>query len=192
MAPDAVLLDVDGTLLDTVPFYASVVAGTEAERGVVESRLGAGANIVQLLKETGMSRGRFIRGCLNQLDCLRPYPAVADTLRGLDDVGVQLAVITNLPKDIMKPILDSFDWNDRIATHVYAARKPRPGGVRQILSSFHLAAGPDIYLVGDRDADAVAAAAAGISFAWASYGYGDLEPGIASVVLERFEDLLAL
>ena len=86
MARRTLLLDLDGTLWDSRPLYAEILArmsgGSAAE---VENRLASGENVVRLATKRGVSRSRLPREASNSVASLRLYDGALRTLDDLRD-----------------------------------------------------------------------------------------------------------
>ena len=67
MAPAALILDLDGTIWDSIPWYAQILAGDKFDAAQFDSRLRAGSSVIQLLPDAEMSRNRFFKSCSERL-----------------------------------------------------------------------------------------------------------------------------
>ena len=106
MAERAVIFDLDGTVWDSWPFYASVLAElTGQSRDDLLRALRNGESIVQLHKRLGISRDRFIDRTTRNADRLQLYDGIGDVLCGLKEAGNTLGVVTSLPGSIANPLL---------------------------------------------------------------------------------------
>jgi HAD superfamily hydrolase (TIGR01549 family) len=193
MGAITLLLDLDGTVWDSYPWYAaSLRAGSELSAQEIVERLRAGENVIRLAREFGLSNSRFRSMCAQSVAELRLYPDVSRVLCSLDRRHIPMGVVTNLPKWLVEPSLRSFGMMHHFATCEYAAGKPSPTGLLKALAGMNQQPEPRVFFVGDSEADATAASRAGISFAWASYGYTKDRPSSASFVLDSFSDLLKI
>lgn len=194
MAARALLFDLDGTVWDSFPWYAAVIAA-QGGAADVEARLRAGTSVLPLAAECGLGRTRFFRACSTTAIPLRLYPGVIETLDALRARGTPLAAVTSLPRALAEAALGQSGLPGRFAAVIDAGHgrpyKPNPRPLRLALEQIRHAPGRDIYYVGDVATDGQAAHAAGLSFAWASYGYGT-PYAAADAVIERFSDVLAL
>ena len=187
----------DGTVWDSFPWYAAVLA--KASSGHAESllrELQHGSSIVALSRRLGVTDQRFRRLCGADGDRLRLFPGVRDALVQLNSRGIPTVVVTSLPARIAEPLLDClmvrYLFKDVVNASNCPSRKPRPGPLVCALGRIGVAPERDVFYVGDQPGDAAAADAAGISFAWASYGYGRDHPGNAAAVLKSFSEVLLL
>lgn len=190
MAPKAVLFDVDGTLIDSIPLYARVLEQFSASRDSIESQLREGENIVRLLRSYGVSRDEFARQCVDLADERLAYTGTSQVLQRLRTEGVPVGIVTNLPRALTSPLLESLTWLSLFQASAYAASKPRPTGVFSVLKRLGIAPSKTIVFVGDHVRDQRAAHSAGVRFAWASYGYGKVETQMDDILLTNISDLL--
>lgn len=193
-APQAVLFDLDGTLVDSAPDLATAVNRTLAELGrppVSESRVrrwvGNGARrlvaralagqreVAQEPPELDAALARFFE---HYADCLVdrsvPYPGVRPGLDVLHGLGLPLGVVTNKPARFTAPLLEALALRDYFGVLVsgdtLAVKKPDPAPLRHAAAA--LGMGPEhCLLVGDSRADLEAALAAGMPMVRVPYGY---------------------
>jgi HAD superfamily hydrolase (TIGR01549 family) len=193
MAPRAVLVDLDGTVWNSYPWYARLLTATgNISESSALKELQAGQSIVSLLRRCGVPASTLER---RRTD-LSLFPGVAETLEVLGARGTPLGAVTSLPGRLVSPMLEGVALHLTFATVIHAGncrfRKPHPGPVLAALRDLGIPPGPQVLYVGDMEGDAQAAATAGIEFAWAAYGYGGGRPASAVHVLRRFADILAL
>jgi phosphoglycolate phosphatase len=83
------------------------------------------------------------------------------------EMSLPLAIVSNKEGDVLRREIDHLGWNAHFAAVIgardAAADKPDPAPVHLALDRLGLAAGPDIWLVGDTDIDMRTACAAGVS-----------------------------
>lgn len=185
------LLDLDGTLVDTIPDLLSSLNRMMAVRGLpdfvaaeVRGMIGDGAAV--LMRRAMASRGRVATTAdLTDLladytahvaDGSRLFPDVEPTLRALAASGWRLAVCTNKPVVPARDLLASLGVLDLFAAvgggDSYRTRKPDP---QHLLSTLADAGGhvSAAVMVGDHHNDMHAAAGAKIPCVFAAWGYGD-------------------
>lgn len=213
----AVLLDLDGTLIDSAPDLLSTLNMLLAETGRRTLSLdemipligdGIGALVARALRETGglaqpaelpLLVERFLA---IYLDPDRPqltqvYTGVPTTLAAIRDEGHPLAVCTNKLEEAACSLLRQLDLYDLVDTVVggdrVAAQKPDPAHVRAALD--RLGACPEsAVMVGDSRNDIVAGHAAGMATVAVTYGYGDIsaiDPPPTRTI-DRFAELPAV
>ena len=190
-------MDLDGTLWDSRPWYAEILArlsgGSATE---LEDTLASGANIRRLASDRGVTSYRFDREAGRSVASLRLYDGVLRTLDDLSSLATSIGVVTNLPGRLVETVLQETG----IASHlevivtprVGVPAKPKPHGIRRALQEMGRKADGRTWMVGDGVVDAEAAKAAGVRFAWASYGYEAVVPSDTETVLRSFPDVLGL
>ncbi len=203
--PAAVLIDLDGTLVDSVPDLAAAANRMLAELGrdpLPESTLRrfVGNGVTRLVERSlaGDFDGRcepdeleraqplFMAHYAAHLsDLSRSYPGVPEGLERLAAAGVPLGCVTNKPEGFSRRLLEDLGllrfFGVVIGGDTLAEKKPHPAPLR------HAAAGLGIelsrcVLIGDSASDIKAARAAGCVCVCVRYGYNqgmdlaELEP----------------
>lgn len=212
----AVLFDLDGTLVDSVPDLCAAVnqalAGlgrvplSEAE---VRGYVGDGArsllaralsrNVAGDADATLVERawGPFMTAYEAQL-CRRSqlYPGVAETLRELHGEGYRLGVVTNKPLRFVAPLLAHLGVLDCFGVCLggdsLPQRKPDPAPLVHAMAALEATATATA-MVGDSLNDIRAGQAAGCLVIAVSYGYNhglDLRQVGAAAVIDRMDDLM--
>jgi phosphoglycolate phosphatase len=200
------LLDLDGTLVDSVPDLMAAMNRGLASRGLaalsreaVRGFIGDGAKAL-------VERGFAARGQVADAADLAAflddygahaavetcaYPGVAEGLAALRAAGWTLAVCTNKPEAPARSLLAALGLAEFFAAvgggDSFAVRKPDPGHLLATLA----AAGGEVgrcVMVGDHHNDILAAAGAGVPGIWAAYGYGADVTG-ASATIRHFSEL---
>ena len=197
MAPATLLLDLDGTVWDSRPWYAEVIARLSGGSALqVAGELDAGASIVYVAKDHGVTEARLARAAEEDSDSIKLYEGVLHTLDSLQEKGTLIGIVSNLPGWLVRPLLRSTGIEKYIAATVTpqwgVPAKPNPRGTRRVLNKMGCDADVRTWFVGDGAVDAEAATAAGVQFAWASYGYFAEAPPCTAKVLDRFDDVLRL
>jgi HAD superfamily hydrolase (TIGR01509 family) len=196
MAPSAVLFDLDGTLWDSHPWFARLIADTHrlTEEDAL-ARLRSLRPAATMLRDSGITRGRFRRLCQDH-EPPSLYPGAEHAVRDLDRRHVPLAAVTNLPAWIAGPMLDCLGLDDTFSSVVTwertTRRKPRPDPLYAALDDVGVPASTAAWYIGDSASDCEAAVAAGISFGWARWGYADAMPSGTARTLRRLRDVLDL
>ena len=216
--PGLVALDLDGTLVDTVPDIAWCIDRTMPRfgvppRGEAQTRLWVG-NGVERLVERALAGGseapeepaRLREACGVFLDLYarhgrdrsRVYPGVREGVEALRAHGAALACITNKPRtpavDLLAHLglLDSFELV--IGGDSLPRRKPDPLPLLHACSELRVAVGSSLF-VGDSINDVQAARAAGMRVACVSYGYNhgrDVSESAPDAVIDSLEELAPL
>jgi phosphoglycolate phosphatase len=213
-APGSLLLDLDGTLVDSAPDLAGALNRLRAEQGLaalalaqVKDMVGDGvAKLVERgLPSSGAAapgdRDRLVRRFLEIYEArltaeTRPYPGVVETLETLAAGGWRLAVCTNKPEAASREILEGLDLGRFFAAvgggDSFAERKPAAGHLLDTLA--RMAAAPaSAVMVGDSHNDVLSARNAGLPVVLVGYGYSRVPPAElgADVLIERFDELPA-
>ena len=197
MAARVVLLDLDGTVWDSYPWYSRVLERTGlAQAGETERALRQGRSLIRLGKDLGVPRSRLIRMIKDTSEAIPLYPGVEASLARLSDRGTKLGLVTSLSGAIAAPMLATAGIDRFFQTVVHpgvcSAYKPNARPILVALEALGEAASPAVVYVGDREDDAAAARNAGIRFGWASFGYGDRTPSIRETVLATFGEIVQL
>lgn len=203
------LLDLDGTLVDTVPDLLASLNRLMASHGLpalstaeVIPMIGDGAGV--LTRRAMAARGREATpGDLQTLladytahvaDGSRLFPGVEPTLRAMAADGWRLAVCTNKPVLASRELLATLGVLELFAAvgggDSYRTRKPDP---KHLLSTLADAGGraDAAVMVGDHHNDVQAAAGAGVPCIFAAWGYGAAPAGVAATA-QAFPEVAAL
>ena len=197
MARHTLLLDLDGTLWDSRPWFAEILARVSgASAAELKSRLASGVSVVRLAEERGVSRSRLAREARGSAGSLGFYDGARRTLDALRNRATPMGVVTNLPRWLVEPVTDATGvgtyFEVLVTPRPGVPAKPQPHGILKALQAMGHAADLHTWFVGDGIGDAEAAAAAGVRFAWVSYGYDADPPPGTETVLHSFEDVLRL
>ncbi|HEY6440459.1 MAG TPA: HAD-IA family hydrolase [Acetobacteraceae bacterium] len=186
------LLDLDGTLVDSVPDLAAALNRLMEPRGLAgfshpETALMVGDGVARLVERAFAARGRtpdagavadFSADYLQHAAVeTRPYPGVADGLHALVCEGWKLAVCTNKPEKAARALLAALGLAPLFAAvgggDSFPVRKPDPA---HLLATLRAAAGEPAHTVmaGDHANDVAAARGAGVPCIFAAWGYGPL------------------
>ena len=216
--PRLAAIDLDGTLVDTVPDIAWCIDRTMPRFGIpprgaalVRGWVGNGAERLVERALTGApdtpADPILLRdACAAFLDLYsanghhrsRTYPGVRDGLNALRAHGVVLACITNKPYrpavDLLAhlALLDSFDLV--LGGDSLPRRKPDPLPLLHACSVLGVAVEHSIF-VGDSLNDVEAARAAGMRVACVSYGYNhgrDIAESAPDAVIDSLEEIVPL
>ena len=211
--PEAVIFDLDGTLVDSAPDLAGALNTLLQAQGHPalpedDIRLMIGAGVPKLI-----SRGLAAHGIdLSEADIealtpkfleiyakratekTRLYPGGLETLQTLRDAGKRLGICTNKPTEVTRQILEELDVAGYFASVVGGtsgyAKKPDPAPMHAVLGALSVRAEAAL-MVGDSPADVGTARAAGMPVVAMSYGYSTTpaaELG-ADLVLDHLGDV---
>jgi phosphoglycolate phosphatase len=210
---DAVLLDFDGTLVDTAPDFIAALNRLLDEMGhdpvdFASFRQLAGEGAKRLLLRALAAGGQsldedavmpFVRRLIDyyyevQTERAQPFPAVVETLEAFRGAGVSLAVCTNKTDVSTRRLLSHFEI-DHLFEAVLAGdrvtnKKPHPDHLHEALAIMGATPGRAV-MVGDGAADIDAARGAGVAAVAVAYGYSPVpvETLGADRIIERFAQL---
>jgi phosphoglycolate phosphatase len=191
VATRAVLLDLDGTLLDTAHDIAAAANAMLAELGLAALPAGTvrgfiGSGIPKLVARCLQAAGEPMREAalrsfaahyarLNGT-AAAPFPGVLEGLERMRAAGLRLACVTNKAAAYTVPLLAKAGLASRMDATVSAdevgRRKPDPEPFLHACRLLGLAAGEAV-VIGDSANDAEAARAAGCRVLLVSYGYSE-------------------
>lgn len=212
----AIVLDLDGTLIDSAPDLQAAACALLREEELPEPTLAAvtgmiGDGMGKLVERAFAGAGRPLApgelpGRLRRFrefyegpdspHLTAVYPGVAETLARLRADGVKLGVCTNkaeaaavaiLDELGLAPLLDVVVGGDRVP-----AQKPDPAHIHATLDRLGVSPG-EAAMVGDSPNDIAAGIAAGLPVVAVSWGYTSVAPADlgAGCVIDRFADLPA-
>jgi len=213
-APEGLIFDLDGTLIDSAPDIAASINAYFAEQGwpklktdYVAGFIGNGPRrlLLDMMLELGLPSdddtvGRAVAGYLAAYNRTpsrhtRFYKAVKEDLHMLSASGFQLGVCTNKPHEITLRILDILGighlFSAVAGSDNVPACKPDPIHLLTVANRMGLASGSWVY-IGDTTVDQRTAARAGVPFyavPWGSGRHLDVAPAHR---LTRLSDLAAL
>ena len=210
----AVVFDLDGTLVDSLPDIAAalnvalVSAGLgRVDEAAVRNMIGNGSEVLvaravaAVLADTAppalcdSTHAAFITA-YDEVPCrdTRLYPGAREVLDDLAAHGVAIGICTNKPQQITTHVLEQLGIADLFGSVVGGQAalplKPAPDMLRRVLTELGAKADGSV-MVGDSGADARAAQAAGLPVILLAHGYcqehlADLG---ADAVLPGFADL---
>lgn len=216
MRIEAVLFDMDGTLLDTAKDFYAILQSMLAERDLPAlsseeefrqyASRGAQAMVAYAFSleasnpELEALRNEFLaRYDVQYMKFTVPFPGVLQVLQQLDDAGMRWGVATNKPLRFAEPIMAALNLSARSAVllcpdHV-ANSKPAPDMLLAACEQLQLDPRQVIY-VGDDQRDIDAGRAANMRTAAVRYGYNSADDNPANwgadAVLESITELVAL
>ena len=213
MAINALVFDLDGTLVDSAGDIAEAVNLTlealalprvseatvrswigEGVRNLVSTALANAGSALTLEEVMSVFMGHY-KACL--LRSPRLYDGVGEALTALQALGLPMAICTNKPSALVPPLLEHLGIAGYFA-HIVGGdtlpqRKPSP---EPVLHAARLLghAPAQCLMVGDSATDLEAANAAGMPIALVRYGYPrdlDLDAAGAVAVIDDMRELLA-
>jgi phosphoglycolate phosphatase len=216
--PQMVLIDVDGTLVDSVPDLAYCVDEMLTRLGMPSQgedkvREWVGNGVERLVRRAliGQLDGEpdealFQKAYPLFLDLYAEntskrsvlYPGVKEGLAYLQRAGYQLGCVTNKAAQFTEPLLKTLGIYDYFAIVVsgdtLAQKKPDPEPLLHVARFFGVAAEQSLML-GDSVSDVKAARAAGFQIICMSYGYNhgmDIREAGPDAVIDTMAELEAL
>ncbi|WP_330901785.1 phosphoglycolate phosphatase [Ramlibacter monticola] len=206
----AAILDLDGTLVDTLGDFTAALNAMLAElrlppvgAGVVAGFIGKGTE--HLLRETLVHVGaapslfehamevylRAYRGLNGQAAIV--YPGVVEGIAALRAAGLRLACLTNKPGEFARGLLAAKglagDFGVVFGGDAFERKKPDPLPLRKTCEALGTEPAATL-MIGDSRNDATAARAAGCPVVLVTYGYNHGEP-VRGVDADGFVDSLA-
>ena len=214
MGFEAVIFDLDGTLVDSAADIAEAVNRLfdalqlpRVDDALVRGWIGDG---VAALVATALAHHGSEEPLQRALplfmvgyhDCLlrspRLYPGVAPALQALQQAGVPLAICTNKPVELVPPLLQHLGIAGFFAVIIGGGslpqRKPDPAPLLASAAGLGVAV-PQCLMVGDSGTDHAAALAARMPVALVRYGYPrhlDLDAVPALAVVDDLRALVPL
>ena len=213
--PELVLIDLDGTLIDTVPDLAFAVDGMMSQlelpqRGEEKVRRWVGNGIERLVKRAlldqleGEPDEDLFQSALHLFKILYAesnghhsvlYPGVREGLDWLESQGYVLACITNKAEQFTTPLLKQLNVYDefRLVISGDSLPKKKPDPMPLLYAADHFKVDPHhALMLGDSINDVQAARAAGFQIICVSYGYNhgeDIRDASPDAVIDSFAEL---
>lgn len=209
---NAVLFDLDGTLLHTAPDITAAVNQMLASRNLpnlpealVTNLIGRGSPVlierVFNVLEVSVTPGERLDALQVFQECYedivgtraRPYPGVIDALERLRDMDLKLAVVTNKYHRFALRLLRQFHMSSMfdlvIGGDTLEVRKPNPLPILHACDSLGVPVSQSLY-IGDSPIDVEAAKSAGVPVFCVPYGYREGQP-VSTLACDGFIDTLA-
>ena len=211
---EAVIFDLDGTLLDTLADLAAAANRMLDSNGypthpidAFRHFVGDGAKMLvhRILPQAVRSKETEKRCLISFLDDYRqhwhdrtcPYPGIVDMLDALTTRHIRLAVLSNKPHDMTVHCIEHFfsQWafDSILGQRPDVPKKPDPAGAMETARCMDLP--PSTYIfVGDTSIDMKTARAAGMFAMGVRWGFrpaDELQSGGAHILIDRPLDMIA-
>jgi len=194
----AVLLDLDGTLLDTAPDLIGSLNDLRREQDLPPLAAGELASVVSHGSGPLIRRGFSLETTDERFETLRqrflaiyrdrvsrdtrPFPGMLDLLAGLEERGIPWGIVTNKPGWLTRPLIEALGLTDRAACLVtgddLTRRKPDPFPIEEACRQLGLTPA-DCVIVGDARRDVEAGVRAGTLTLVALFGYINAEDRVS-------------
>jgi len=190
MSIEAILFDMDGTLLDSAPDFIAILQSMRVERGLppladaplrevisggAQAMLSCAFSITPEDSEFEALRADFLQRYQEQCAVFtRPFDGILPLLETIERLSLPWGVATNKPLCYAAPIMQRLDLSERTAVllcpdHV---ANPKPAPDMLLLACQQLKRTPSrVLYIGDDRRDMEAARAAGMPCAAALWGY---------------------
>ncbi|MDD4017761.1 MAG: HAD-IA family hydrolase [Kiritimatiellae bacterium] len=204
------LFDLDGTLIDSRADLALAVNLTRADFGLppktedeVVACIGEGMRLLiehaiperpdQWDAMLARQRVNYLAHCLDRTTL---YPGVAETLRALRAEGWRLAVVTNKPGPLTRPILEGLGISVFFGAVVGGGDcpvlKPNPAPLLMAAAQMGATLDADDWMAGDNFTDLEAGRRAGVKRCFCRFGFGTLRGETYDHAIDSMEAFPAL
>ncbi|WP_269499797.1 phosphoglycolate phosphatase [Castellaniella sp. S9] len=194
----AILFDLDGTILDTIPDLADSANAMRQDMGlppiaedILATYVGQGFEhlVIRALSHEGQPADvqTVMRGMARYRDHYRAFngrrarlfPEALEGLQAFRDSGAKLAVVTNKLTEFTGPLLEQYGiahfFDAVVCGDTCERRKPDPMPVQHACRLLDVKPGEALF-IGDSINDAEAANAAGVRVLALPYGYNEGRP----------------
>ena len=215
MRYQAVLFDLDGTLLDTLEDLATAANRVLAAKGLPVHTVdafrifvGDGLNtLVERMLPDDARTPEMIRDAAaffreeygkNWHECSAPYPGIAAMLDGLTAQGLRMGILSNKPDTFtqlcVRQLLPSWTFNPVLGQRSGVPKKPDPSAALEVARLLSLQPSQILY-VGDSGVDMQTALSAGMPAVGVLWGFrpaDELRQAGAHHLIARPEELLPI
>ncbi len=200
-----VIFDFDGTLADTLPWFAGVmnqVADRYRFRRIAEGEheLLRGYEPSQIIQHLGVSVwrmpfiARYMRSLMNaQLDRISLFEGIDTLLPKLTEAGATLGMVSSNSEENVRAVLGPANAALMARYECGVSMFGKGSRLKKVLAKLRIPANEALY-VGDEIRDILAARSAGIASGAVSWGYNTpeaLKVHSPTVLFERVEDIAA-
>lgn len=213
MAYQAVIFDLDGTILDTLDDLHASVNHALAQEGMparsreeVRARIGNGVRrLVHLSVPAGTDEAAEERAfaafrahyAVHAADRTAPYPGIPALLARLREAGMPTAVVSNKSDEVVRALVEQHFpglFDVVVGEREGVRRKPAPDSLLVVMDELGVKAAQVLY-VGDSEVDVETSANAGVNCAIVSWGFRDegfMRERGAQVIVHTCDELAAL
>jgi phosphoglycolate phosphatase len=180
MRYDLVILDLDGTLADSFPFFASVhnqLAQRYGFRSIdaADVEMLRGRSARDVMRHVGLPRWKLPAVARRFVHLMRAaevplFDGIAEALHQLHRRGVALALVSSNAADNCRRILGEENWQRLVHVECGASIFGKRRRIERVLKATRTPRERALY-VGDQITDAEAAHAAGVAFCAVAWGY---------------------
>jgi len=190
---EAVLFDLDGTLLDTAPDFIGVLRTLLEEQNLpttltnaqIRSQVSHGAaamvslgfNMNRQHPQFESLRLRFLELYAARLSqSTRLFPGMEELLQAIEKQGLPWGIVTNKPLRYATPLLENLNLSDRCSTLICPehVQKPKPAPEPMLLACEQISCNPhNTVYIGDHRRDIEAGNHANMQTIAVLYGYID-------------------
>jgi phosphoglycolate phosphatase len=211
---DAIIFDLDGTLLDTLQDIADAANEVLTERGwpthpVDAYRFFVGGGVGHLMHCATPDEYRDVTSDVlvkifrekyarNWRQHTKPYPGIPELLDAVSERGLKMSILSNKPdsftKEFVAELLPHWRFERVFGRRANVPKKPDPTSTLDIAQSMATAPS-EMLFVGDSAVDMQTAIAAGmfpVGVLWGFRPRSELEAGGAEVIIARPDELLQL
>lgn len=190
--PKAVVFDLDGTLLDSLPLVLAAITHAVEPFGArptmdIFAQLGGPPErfllpMVEHVRNLPVALERMATYHRSNAHLIRPYEGVGDLLAQVRNTGVQTAIWTGRDRSSTQWLLQEHRLEAHFATIVCGddlpTHKPDPEGLREIMRRLGVQAEHTLF-VGDADVDVLGGADCGVDTVLIQHSR-QIEPNIAA------------
>jgi phosphoglycolate phosphatase len=199
----AVIFDLDGTLVDSVPHSLSIINAMLAQRGsarrisydeALPFASSGGLALIEGLMADDCRDAHEDLAIFRQFCLATPtpaesiYPGVADMVAGLTAQGTRLAICSNKPQHLCEKVLEDLGlaphFSVVVGSRTDVPAKPAPDMLDVTLARLEAQAHECIF-VGDSEVDEALAATRTMDFLFITHGYGNCSANVRPEV--RFD-----
>ncbi len=184
MRYDLIILDLDGTLADSFPFFASVHNQLAARYGfrridAAEIAMLRGCSARDVMRHVGLPRWKLPAVARRFVHLMRAadvplFDGIGEALHQLHRRGVALALVSSNAADNCHRILGDEHWRRLVHVECGASIFGKRRRIQRVLKATRTPRERALY-VGDQITDSEAAHGAGVAFCAVAWGYATAE-----------------